>query len=167
MRLRIAFIDFDTANQGQRQIMPNAYYVTDEYMEDEHDDIPKDYSDDVQRLIDEFPGHDVREMFVEIPDAAVTALFATPTVTATTVAPVTATGQRVLVQSDCYNAHYLDGTLVRSAKPDYLDIETLATEYPDAEVWWVPQDVYDTALNGDDYPQKLTDFPLAECRRNR
>jgi hypothetical protein len=72
-----------------------------------------------------------------------------------------------LLSSDYFNAHYVDGILVRDAKPDYLDVETLARTFPDAAVYDVPEDVYDEYLNGNGYPQQLSSFPLARCRKCR
>lgn len=75
--------------------------------------------------------------------------------------------KRVIMQSEYFNALYEDGVLAKSGKPSYLDAETMANLYEDAEVYFVPQAVYDEHLNGDDYPRLLSDFPLNECERLR
>lgn len=73
--------------------------------------------------------------------------------------------KRVIVQSDWYNALYEDGLLVKQGKPERLDAETLANLFEDAEIYWVPQNVYDEHLGGNGYPQDLADFPLHKCKR--
>jgi hypothetical protein len=73
----------------------------------------------------------------------------------------------VLVQSDSYNAVYVDGRVHDQAKPDYLDIETLARYVPGASIYWVPRDVYDDHVSGDGYPDLLSNFPLNRCEQIR
>lgn len=168
MRLRITFLDYDTG--PTRTIMPNAVAVVDEYMEDEHGQIPDFYVDEVERLRNENPGRELREAFIEISDAAVVALFDPPTIVGATTpvpAPPAASSERVLIGSDYYNAHYLDGRLVRQGKPDVLNLETLAREYPDAAIYTVDENLYDKVLDGEGYPDSLGNFPLDECEQAR
>lgn len=72
-----------------------------------------------------------------------------------------------LFANDYFNAHYQDGVLVRDGKPEYLDVETLARTFPEAEVYVVPEDVYDEALDGAGYPESMNDFPVARCQKVR
>lgn len=59
-----------------------------------------------------------------------------------------------LVTSDYYGAIYKDGVLTDQAKPEYLDIETLARLYPNAAVYLADSDVAD----GDGYPAQFADI---------
>ncbi|QBZ72761.1 hypothetical protein SEA_GODONK_173 [Gordonia phage GodonK] len=72
---------------------------------------------------------------------------------------------QVFIGHDYFNAWYVDGALKESAKPDYLNIETLMTVFPDADVYWMDDDMYDELLNGDDYPVDLRDVPLDRMRK--
>lgn len=74
---------------------------------------------------------------------------------------------RVLLQSDWFNAFYAEGELVNDGPPEHLDIETLARTFPDAEIYHVPDDVYDDELNGAGYPLELSAFPLHRCQKIR
>lgn len=73
MKLRVAFIHYD----DDPTIMPNAMVISDNYMEDAHNGTPKFYLDEVAKLRASSNGT-VREAVIEIPDAAVEALFEVP-----------------------------------------------------------------------------------------
>lgn len=73
----------------------------------------------------------------------------------------------VIIQSDYFNALYEDGSLVEQGKPDYLDVETLARLKPYASIYFIPDDVYDKALNGRGFPARLVNFPLDKCEKVR
>lgn len=73
----------------------------------------------------------------------------------------------VLIESEWFNAHYDNGKLVRDAKPDYLDIETLAHTFPAAAIYMMGGDVYSELLDGAGYPPTLDDVPLDRLHRVR
>lgn len=74
---------------------------------------------------------------------------------------------KTIIQSDWYNALYEDGKLIHQGKPDYLSTETMLTLFPEAEFYLVPYEKYDMVLDGDGYPENLSDFPLNECNKLR
>lgn len=74
-------------------------------------------------------------------------------------------GFTTIISSDYFNAFYLDGVLELQAPPDYLDTETLFTLFPKSEYYGIPYDTYDQLLNGNGYPNLLSDFPLELCER--
>lgn len=74
-------------------------------------------------------------------------------------------GIMYILQSECYNALYENGVLLRQGKPDYLDAHTLASVFPDAKIYYVEDDIYESMEDG--YPESLSDFPLDHCRRYR
>lgn len=73
---------------------------------------------------------------------------------------------RTIISSDYFNALYKNGKLEHQARPDYLNAETLATIYPNAELYGVPYDHYEEIL-GDEFPALLSDFPLDRCVKYR
>ncbi|QDK02679.1 hypothetical protein PP304_gp191 [Gordonia phage Phendrix] len=73
----------------------------------------------------------------------------------------------VFIGHDYFNAWYEDGKLKQSNKPDYLDIETLLSVFPDANAYWMGDDVYEELLNGEDYPASLSDVPLDRMQKIR
>lgn len=75
--------------------------------------------------------------------------------------------EQVFIGHDYFNAWYEDGTLKESGKPEYLDIETLLTVFPDANVYTMGDDVYDELLDGANYPASLSDVPLDKMSRIR
>lgn len=74
---------------------------------------------------------------------------------------------KTILANDYFNALYEDGVLKQDGKPEYLDAETLARVDPTAEVYVVPQAVYDAVLDGAGYPRELANFPLDQCERVR
>lgn len=73
MRLRVTFASWgDIENE-----MPNAVAVTDEYMEDEHGDIPDWYLKAAKKGTGDAENGS-RECFIYIPDEQVRALWETP-----------------------------------------------------------------------------------------
>jgi hypothetical protein len=74
---------------------------------------------------------------------------------------------RVIIASDWYNAIYEDGKRKDQGKPEYLDAETMARIFPDADIYYVEDELYDDVLDGAGYPEKLEDFPLDRAEKLR
>jgi hypothetical protein len=74
-------------------------------------------------------------------------------------------GFMTILQAECYNALYENGVLLHQGKPDYLNAHTLANVFPDAELYYVEDDIYESMYDG--YPENLSEFPLDHCRRYR
>lgn len=68
--------------------------------------------------------------------------------------------KRTIIQSEWFNALYEDDVLVKDGKPEYLNAETMARLYPEADIYFMKDETYDLVLAGAGYPQNLLDLPL-------
>lgn len=72
----------------------------------------------------------------------------------------------VIIGSEWYVALYLNGSLYREAKPDYLHAETLHTLWPEAPFYWMDYDLYDELImEADGYPEHLDGLPLERMEK--
>lgn len=74
--------------------------------------------------------------------------------------------KRTIISGDYYNALYEDDVLKHQGEDDYLNVETLLTIFPDAELYSVPLEMYDELIGDHDgYPNHLSEFPLDVCEK--